>query len=122
MSKLKVYRREVGSVLYKDPLDLAYTVRLKQSTQTKTIDRVRSSNNVLEVILNDVSTVTSDLTGEAFADPQSIRVKFSGSPASRAQLKAKFLWLATTVDVWLDEGAMEGFEVSTIPNSFGTGV
>lgn len=117
--KLKVYRREVGSVLYKDPSDLAFTVRLKQSTQTKTIDRVRASNNILEIILNDIKGVTSDLTGEAFADPQSIRVKFSGAPASRDSLKAKFTWLAENVGTWLDEGAMEGFEVSSIPNSFG---
>lgn len=99
--------------LFADPLKPSATCRFKTTQSPKTIDGIRLSNYVTEIIFNDTSPVTS---GEKTAnDLLSIRIRVSGALESSARIKTILLSLASQCDEWANEDVLIGFEPSTAP-------
>ena len=115
-SNLALYRREDNGYVYRDPLNPSFQVRIKATSQQKTVDGVRATNLVNEIIATDAFNTTSDINNDPFADPLSVRLKLSGSPKSVTRLAAILRSLADQADIWVtQEHSMLGFEISTLP-------
>lgn len=111
----KVQKTEQTGVVYAEPSDPDNTVRVKHSSQVKTLAGLQVTNQVTEVIVNDNTTLA---IGEATAvDALSIRVRVSGSLQATARKKALLAALLATLDAWADEDVLSGFNPTTVPVS-----
>lgn len=115
---LKKLRADANSVTFADPLDPAFTIRFKTAQASKTIDGLRLSNFVTEIIANDSKPVT--VGSKTVNEPVSVRVKSSSSPESMTRTAAILKQIASQIDQWVLENYLTGFEVVTLPQNPGT--
>lgn len=115
-STLALFRREDAGNVYRDPANPSFQVRIKATSQQKTVDAIRSTNLVQEIIVTDAFQTASDINGESFADPLSVRIKLSGSPNSVPRLAQILHSVADQAELWMtSEHSMLGFEITTMP-------
>lgn len=111
----KVQKTENTGVVYAEPSDPDNTVRVKHSSQAKSLAGVNVTNQVTEVIVNDNHSIT---IGDATAvDALSIRVRISGTLQANARKKALLTALISTLETWATEDVLSGFNPNTVPVS-----
>lgn len=110
---LQKLRSDATGVSYADPSDPDFTYRFKYSNSVKSLSGIPVQNNVTEIIINDTSDVT--LGSETVPEALSVRLKVSGSYASKARKNAILAALAIQIDTWAAENVYEGFEPTTAP-------
>lgn len=110
---MKVLRRETDGVVYADPADRGFTIRFKNSTATKNLSGVPTTNHATEIIVNDDVDVT--LNSVAAVDALSIRIRTSCSKEAMPRLKLLLVSLAGQLDEWSTEDVFLGFEPVTAP-------
>lgn len=111
----KVQKTENTGIVYAEPSDPDNTVRLKHSTQAKSLNGVNVSNQVTEVIVNDNCDIT--IGGVAAVDALSIRVRISGTLQANDRKKALLASLMTTLGVWAEQDVLSGFNPTSVPVS-----
>lgn len=111
----KVQKTENTGIVYADPSDPDLTVRLKHSSQAKSLNGVSVTNQVTEIICNDNTGVT--VGGVSAVDALSVRVRISGSLPATARKKALVAAMMSTLDAWADEDVLSGFNPTTVPVS-----
>lgn len=109
----KVQKTENTGIVYADPADPDLTVRLKHSSQAKSLNGTAVTNQVTEVIVNDNFGLT--IGGVAVVDAISIRVRISGALQASARKKSLLTALRATLDAWDDEDVLSGFNPASVP-------
>lgn len=109
----KVQKTENTGIVYADPADPGLTVRVKHSTQGKTLNGVQVANQVTEVIVNDDNNIT--VNGVAAVDAVSLRLRVSGGIQSTPRKKSLLAALRATLDAWEDEDVLSGFNPTSVP-------
>jgi hypothetical protein len=102
-----------AGITYADPAKPDVTVRFRFSSANKTINGVTVPNNAAEIIVNDNHTVT--VGGVSALDALSIRVRVSGTLASKARLRDLLNSMAVQLDDWETENVFQGFRPTTAP-------
>ena len=110
---MKIQKIENTGVVYAEPSEPDYTVRVKHSSQPKSLNGVQATNQITEIIVNDNADVT--IGSVAAVDALSIRVRVSGSLQATSRKKALLAALMTTLDNWQDEDVFSGFNPTTVP-------
>lgn len=111
----KVQKTENSGIVYADPSDPDLTVRVKHTSSVKTLGQSQVQNQVTEVVVGDLHSIT--VGGNTSADALSIRLRVSGSTQSHARKKALLQALNETMDVWVTEDVLQGFNPTTVPVS-----
>ncbi len=106
-------RSDANGITYAETSDPDYTVRFKFSHANKSLSGTPVQNNVCEIIINDLSDVT--VGGTTVQEALSVRVKVSGSYASKARKNALVAAAVAQLNTWATENVFEGFEPTTLP-------
>lgn len=101
--------------VYADPLKPNYQVRFKTTSAQKSLDGVRVTNYVTEIIISDVNPIVVGALNPN--DTLSVRLRVSGSSESMTRLKAIINNLGTQVATWGTENAFLGFDPLTVPTN-----
>jgi hypothetical protein len=110
---LSVKSQDNAGVTYADPAKPDTTIRFRFGATSKVLNGVVTPNYSTEVIVNDNNSVT---IGEVSAlDALSIRIRVSGSLASKTRLRQLLTSVAAQVGQWETENVMQGFRPSTAP-------
>lgn len=109
---IKIQKIENTGVVYSDPADPGLSIRFKQTEQSKSLNGVPATNHVTEIIINDDNAVT--IAGQSAIDAVSVRVRVSGTAASKARIKA-LLGTLSQSQAWADEDVFGGFRPVTAP-------
>lgn len=110
---LSVKSQDNAGITYGDPAKPDCTVRFRFGSVAKTLNGVSVANLATEVIANDNNTVT--VGGVSAVDALSIRIRVSGSLASKTRLRNILTSLAAQLGTWETENVMQGFRPSTAP-------
>lgn len=110
---LQKLRSDASGVTYALSSDPDYTVRFKNTSQSKSLSGIPVQNNICEIIINDINNVT--LGSESVPEALSIRIKVSGSYQNKARKDALIGAVAAQLPTWATENVFEGFEPSTAP-------
>lgn len=110
---LSVKSQDSSGVTYADPAKPDMTIRFRQTTVNKTINGVQTPNYSVEIIANDNNAVT--IGGVSALDALSVRLRVSGSLASKARLRDIITSIAAQLGAWETENVMQGFRPSTAP-------
>jgi len=110
---LSVKSMDSAGITYGDPAKPDCTVRFRFSSANKTINGVTVANNAAEIIMNDNNTVT--VGGVSALDALSIRIRVSGTLASKTRLRQLLTSMAAQMGTWETENVMQGFRPSTAP-------
>lgn len=110
----KVQKTENTGIVYADPNDPDYTVRLKHSTSSKVLAGVQTQNQVTEIIVNDMFPLS--ISGVNANDAVSVRLRVSGALLSTSRKTEMAKLLMHTLDSWLDEDVLKGFNPTTVPS------
>lgn len=113
MTNMAILRQETDGVTYADVSDPDMTVRFKNTSATKSLDGVRVTNVISEIIANDLFAVT---VGTATVkDAVSVRIRISGSLNSHDRKKSIMSSLSSLLGTWADEHVTDGFSPTTPP-------
>lgn len=115
MANLRLLTRQQNGVTYANPEDPNYQVRFKTSIGRKSISGITVDNYITEVIISDLNTV--QIGTASINDALSVRIRVSGSGASRARLGKILDALAKDITKWNSEGVLAGFEPATVPTT-----
>lgn len=110
---LSVKSQENAGVTYADPAKPDMTVRFRFSSVNKTLNGVITPNYACEIVANDNNSIT--VGGVSALDALSIRIRVSGSLASKTRLRQILTSLAAQLGTWETENVMQGFRPSTAP-------
>lgn len=110
---LSVKSLDNTGVTYADPAKPDTTVRFRFNSVNKVLNGVPTPNLASEVIVNDNNAVT--IGGVAAIDALSIRIRVSGSLASKARLRQLLTSVATQLPTWDTENVNQGFRPTTAP-------
>jgi len=110
---LSVKSQDSSGVTYADPAKPDMTVRFRFGSTNKVLNGVSVPNLSAEIIANDNNAVT--IGGVSAQDALSVRVRVSGTLASKARLRDILTSLAAQVATWETENVMQGFRPSTAP-------
>lgn len=110
---IKIQKIENTGVVYADPVDPDLSIRFKQTSQGKSLNGVQTLNHVTEIIINDDNQVT--INGASAVDAISVRLRVSGSAASKARIK-KLLGVLASTNAWSDEDVFNGYRPVTTPS------
>lgn len=110
---LSVKQTDNNGITYADPAKPDCTCRFRSTTVQKVLNGVPVANQAVEVIVNDNNSVT--VGGVAAIDALSIRLRVSGTVASKARLRDLVTSLAAQVATWDTENVFQGFRPSTAP-------
>jgi len=115
---LSVKSLDNSGVTYADPGKPDTTIRFRFSTTSKVLNGVPTANYATEIIVNDNFPVT--LGAVDALDAISIRIRVSGSLASKARIGLFLTSLAAQLGTWNTENVNQGFRPSTAPVLLGT--
>lgn len=110
---LAVKSQDSTGITYADPAKPDMTVRFRFNTINKTLNGVVCPNYSTEIIANDNNSIT--VGGQAALDALSVRIRVSGTLASKARLRDILTSLAAQAATWETENVMQGFRPSTVP-------
>jgi len=110
---LSVKSLDSSGVTYADPAKPDTTIRFRSTTVNKILNGVSTPNFATEVIVNDNNAVT--VGGVAAVDALSVRIRVSGSLASKARLRTLVTSLAAQLGQWDTENVNQGFRPVTAP-------
>jgi hypothetical protein len=113
MATLQLKQLDTNGVTYSDPAKPDLTVRFKNTSSNKTLSGVNMKNHRLELIINDLNTIT--VGGVSISDPISARIHTSGAAESAARLAVLLHAVAAQIDTWVTENTLIGFKPSTAP-------
>jgi len=112
-ANLQKLRNLPDGTIYADPNDPDYTVRFKTTSAPKSLNGLKTTNYICEIIVNDSNTVTIGSTD--VVDPVSVRVRCSGALESHSRLAAILGNVAAKLSTWAGENVLIGFDPSTPP-------
>lgn len=107
-----------SGVTYADPAKPDTTVRFRFSSTGKVLNGVPTPNFATEIIVNDNVPVT--LGSVDALDAVSIRIRVSGSLASKSRITLFLTSLAAQLVAWDTENVNQGFRPTTAPVLLGT--
>lgn len=110
---LSVKSQDNAGVTYADPAKPDTTVRFRFGNTTKILNGVATPNYATEIICNDNNSIT--VGGVAALDALSVRIRVSGSLASKGRLRDLLTSLAAQCGQWETENVMQGFRPATAP-------
>lgn len=110
---LSVKSQESNGVTYAIPTKPDFTTRFRYNTVNKSLNGLVVPNYATEIISNDLHSVT--IAGQSVLDALSIRIRVSGSLASKARLHDMLCSLAVQLHTWEGENVMQGFRPTTAP-------
>lgn len=110
---LSVKSLDASGVTYADPAKPDTTVRFRFSSVNKTLNGIPTPNLATEIIVNDNNAVT--IGGVAATDALSVRIRVSGTLASKARLADLLNSAAAQVGAWGTENVFQGFRPTTAP-------
>lgn len=111
---LSVKSQDNSGITYADPAKPDMIVRFRFSTINKSINGVQVPNYSAEVIANDNNAVT--VGGVDALDALSVRIRVSGTVASKARLRDILTSLAAKCATWETENVFQGFRPTTAPD------
>jgi len=111
---LSVKSREGTGITYADPAKPDMTVRFRFSTINKVLNGIQVPNYACEIIANDNNSIT--VGGVSALDALSVRVRCSGTLASKGRLRDILTSIAAKMATWETENVMQGFCPSTAPD------
>lgn len=109
------FSQDQNGVTFAKLNDVNASIRVKQTSAPKTLNGVRVSNFVTEIIAVDEVEVHPTSTVTA-TDLESLRIRFSSTAEGVDRLIAKLEGLTALAKVWKSEGVMIGFQPKTAPN------
>lgn len=118
MSSMKELRGDATGKTYADPTDPDSTCRFKQTSAKKSLDGHSVTNQVTEVIYNELNEIT--IGSSTVSDPISVRVKVSASHHSEARVKEIISAFSGDSATWSTDGVWVGFTPTnppTVPGS-----
>jgi hypothetical protein len=110
---LKKYRQLSDGSVYADPNEPDYSVRFKTTSAPKSLNGLKTTNYITEIIVNDLNDVT--ISGQGAVDPVSIRIRVSGAVESHARMGAILQNVAGSCATWVGENVLLGFDPVTAP-------
>lgn len=110
---LSVKSADNAGITYANPTKPDLTVRFKSSTNQKVLNGVSTANYSVEVIVNDNNSIT--VGGVAALDALSVRLRVSGSLASKNRLRQLLVSAAAQLGTWETENVFQGFRPTTAP-------
>jgi len=110
---LSVKSQDTSGITYADPAKPDMSVRFRFSTINKTLNGVQVPNYATEIIANDNNAIT--VGGVDALDALSVRIRVSGSLASKARLRDILTSLAASMAQWETENVAQGFRPATAP-------
>lgn len=110
---LSVKSQDNAGITYGDPANPSNTVRFRFSSVAKTLRDISVANLATEIIVNDQNNIT--VNGVAAVDALSIRIRVSGSLASKTRLRNLLTSIAAQLGTWETENVMQGFRPATAP-------
>lgn len=113
MATLQLKTQDANGVTYSDPAKPDLTVRFKNTQSSKTLNGVNVKNYRLEIIVNDINTIT--VGGVSLPDAISDRVHVSGTAESMARQAVLLHAIAAQIDSWVSENCLIGFKPTTAP-------
>lgn len=112
-TNLAVKSQDSSGVTYALPTKPDMTVRFRFNTTNKTLNGVVTPNYSVEIIANDNNAVT--VGGASALDALSVRIRVSGSLASKERLRDMLTSLCAQCATWETENVMQGFRPTTVP-------
>lgn len=110
---LKLHTVQSNGSTWVDPTDPDFSVRFRTNSTPKNLNGVRVTNQISEIIINDVFPIT--VGSDTAQDALSVRLRCSGSIESIDRLKVIIANLAAQVDSWTGEDVLLGFQPTTAP-------
>lgn len=110
---LSVKSLDNSGVTYADPAKPDTTVRFRFNSVNKMLNGVPTPNLASEMIINDNHAVT--VGGVSAIDALSVRIRVSGSLASKARLRQLLVSAAAQLPSWETENVNQGFRPTTAP-------
>jgi len=110
---LSVKSQDNAGITYAEPTKPDSTIRFRFGSVAKTLNGVSVANLATEIIANDNNTVT--VGGVSAVDALSVRIRISGTLASKTRLRNILTSLAAQVGQWETENVMQGFRPATAP-------
>jgi hypothetical protein len=110
---LSVKSQDPVGITYADPAKPDTTIRFRFSNANKVLNGVSTPNYASEYIINDNNSIT--VGGVSALDALSIRLRVSGSLASKARLRNLLVSLAAQLGQWDTENVNQGFRPVTAP-------
>jgi hypothetical protein len=109
----QLQKSDGNSATYADPTDADYTVRVKQTQVSKSLDGKPVKNWITEVIMGRTNPI--EVEGIDAVDQCSVRLRISGAVQSAAALQAMADLLAGCIAEWSDEHWLIGFNPTSVP-------
>jgi len=110
---LSVKSQDSTGITYADPAKPDCTIRFRSTSAQKTLGGQNVANYATEIIVNDNNSIT--VGAESVVDALSIRMRVSGSLASKTRIRNLLVSLAAQLGTWETENVMQGFRPSTAP-------
>lgn len=110
---LSIKSQDSAGITYADPSNPALQLRFRFSSVNKTLNGVVTPNLATELIFTDNNSIT--VGGVSALDALSVRLRVSGSLASKGRLRDILTSMAAQVGTWETENVMQGFRPTTAP-------
>jgi len=110
---LSIKSQDSSGITYADPANPLLNIRFRFTSVNKTLNGVITPNLATEIIFTDTYGIT--VGGVSALDALSVRLRVSGSLASKGRLRDILTSMAAQCAQWETENVMQGFRPTTAP-------